>query len=107
MCRKRESVVTLTGVVGPDPVKGESDKLPKPGLSSIFFVEKKKVTFLKWGESKKFRKVKVKFSKWGESQKFRKRKVTFSKWGARDAKEMRKQILETQLLLLSSEIRLV
>ena len=33
---QKKKSVTLTGVVGPDPVKGESDKLPKPGLSSIF-----------------------------------------------------------------------
>ena len=31
---QKKKSVTLTGVVGPDPVKGESDKLPKPGLSS-------------------------------------------------------------------------
>ena len=31
---QKKKSVTLTGVVGPDPVKGESDKLPKPWLSS-------------------------------------------------------------------------
>ena len=40
---QKKKSVTLTGVVGPDPVKGESDKLPKPWLSSKISNEESKI----------------------------------------------------------------